>query len=315
MSDWILPDWLKNEESIYEQFKNIIDDIRYQYIRHIQIKDENWTAGIHYCAPSSWYADIPQDIGIEMDNNNLKPITIALTNWERQVYIPAVLDMYNNQDYPKNLIEILIVDDQSANKEEVLNIVKEQAKLYPDIKMRFIQSYFTKTIVTRANIGVRHASNDIVIINETDMIPLGKNYLRGICYLHNKFNNLSCTGIPIGLGTKDDMVNRRCGVFNRFGGGVFTFNKQLFSQIRGLDEKRDGWGGHEGNIASRYLAVGGKIALNLHIYSGNLPNFPVPLPPGVVPAGTGGDDWQQGIVINDENWGISPGMKEIDLYQ
>ena len=322
-----IAEWLKSEDSIYEKLKkdkrteNIytgIDSIRDAFTNHMVKSIEDWSSKSYYCAPSSWYVKIPQ--GIETDNDKLKPITIALLNWERQYYIPYVLDMYNNQDYPKDLIEILIIDDNSVDKKEVLNIVKEQAKLYPELKMRFIQNYvdICQGPPKRTNMGVRLASHNIVIINESDNLPLGKNYLRGICHDHNEFKNIMSIGIPISFTHYKDLNDvfrhdtDNYTVMNRFGNGVFTFDKELFSKIRGFDEKHIGWGGHEANICSRYLGAGGKLFLNLNIFSGNLPNFPIE--PKSQPAGGGLDDWQKGIIINDENWGLTEKYEEIDLY-
>jgi len=324
----MLPDWLKSENTIYEKLKDSkflcndvytgIDDIRNQYNRHIGTHNENFVGGVYYAAPYSWCADIPQEVNI--NDNDLKHITVAILNWERQIYIPFIMEIYNNQDYPKNLIEILIIDDCSTNKTEVLNIIKEQVRLYPNLKIRFVQNYVNKCNgpPKRTNMGVRLATHDIVIINETDNLPLGKNYLRGVCYAHNRFKNVSSTGIPISFPGnvltdifKDDSSGYH--IMNRFGTGVFSFNKELFSKIRGFDEKHIGWGGHEGNIYSRYVKAGGRCFLNLNMYSGNLPNFPVP--PGEAPAGPGTDDWQQCDIINDENWGISERMEEINLYE
>lgn len=95
---------------------------------------------------------------------------------------------------------------------------------------------------------------------------------------------------------------------------VSSFNKELFSKIRGCDEHTIGWGGHEENITTRYRQVGGKIAMNTSIYSAQLPNFPRELPPGIIKRHTGGH-WQEDIIINDENWGISEKMEDINLYK
>jgi hypothetical protein len=303
-----------------------IDDFRIHYKRHLETHNESWGEGTYYAAPSSWHGSL-STTGIEK-NQYLKPITVVIDNWERQYYIPYIMAMYNNQDYPKKLLEVIVVDDDSKDKEGVLKIVMEQAKLYPDIKMRFIQNYVNKCKcpAKRVNIGIRHASHNICIMNETDTLPLGKSFLRGICYSHNVDKNIWCTGIPIGfppmLKTLDDMFDpaHPAGVKRQLGAPhVVSYDRDLFCKIRGYDEQHVGWGGHEGNIASRMMRAGGRGVVNLEIYTGTLENFPYP--PGTPHAAPGIDDWQRGEivdksgVVNDENWGISEKMEEVDLYK
>lgn len=326
----------KDENLLYETVKDLkcisedaygnkvfsgVDDFRTHYRRHIETHNENWSEGTYYASPSSWHAPL-STTGIEKNNDNLKPISIIIDNWERQYYIPYIMAMYNNQDYPKNLLEIIVVDDDSADKEEVLRIVKEQAKLYPDIKMRFIQNYVNKCLgpAKRVNIGIRNASHNICIMNETDTLPLGKNALRGFCHSHNVLKTVTCTGVPVGLSNMkkelDDIFDgsQTCSIRRQLGAPhVVSYDKELFSKIKGYDEQHVGWGGHEGNLGSRYIAAGGKGCVNLDIFTGTLHNFPYP--PKQPAAGPGIDDWQKtGIVVNDENWGISEKMEEIELY-
>lgn len=328
----MLPDWLKREEEIYNRYKDLknvnesirtgIDDIRKVYYDYLNGNNFTGSYSIHDRGRN---LNIPA--GIE-NTENLKPISIVISNWERYYYIPLILEMYNNQDYPHNLIEILIVDDDSKDKNIFLNTIKEQVKLYPDLKIRFIQNYINKcqNPAKRRNIGLRHSSHNIVIVNESDTIPLGRNFLRGICYAHNKFDRMSCIGISIVFSIDDytddllkifdisSNISHSVVTFRLDHDYIMSFNKELVSQIRGFDEHTFGYGGLEGNISYRYDQINTKVFLNTAIYSAALPNFPKPLPSditNIVPASYG---WQNAIVINDDNWGISEKMEEMNLY-
>lgn len=313
----MLPDWLKNEDEIYNRMKYMIDDIRKNY--EIYIKTNQLEDKSYWKYERKLYLDEPY-IGIETDNNKLRPISIIIGNWERYYYIPLALEIYNSQDYPKDLIETIIVDDNSTDKANLLRIIKEQVKLYPELKIRFIQNYINKTFspVGRINIGVRNSYHDIVIMHDNDIIPLGKNYLRGICHAHNIFMNVCCSPIPLGTNItmqEDDIVFSGYGVIKRLENmHAPSFSKELFSKIRGFDELHIGYGGHEGNLINRYATAGGKFAINTSIYSLLLPNFPKPLPPDSIPAGDG-QYWQPGTIINDDDWGTSEKMEEINLYE
>lgn len=320
----IIPELLKDEDEIYNRYKNLgsdeIDNFRYDFDNYIKTGNLDRPYSKY---SREMYEHIPSDI--ERDNNNLKPISIVIGNWERHYYIPLILEMYNSQDYPKNLLEIIIVDADSTDKATVLNTVKEQAKLYPDLKIRFIQSYINrcKNPTERLNIGVRHSSYDIVIAHDSDMTPLGKNYLRGICYAHNKFPGASCLGIIIAIWRINivrDTFDMSIGVIVARLDHLYcpSFNKELFFKIRGFDERPIGWGGNESNLMHRYRMAGGRHVLNTSIYAASLPNFPIGLPPGVEIGSLGDGNWQDcqnGKIINDDNWGISKKMEEIDLYK
>lgn len=313
----MIQDWMKNEDEIYKRAKSAIDNIRKNYDMFIMA---NRLEDIDYWTYDRKFYLNEQCSGIENDDKKLRPISIIIGNWERYYYIPLALEMYNAQDYPKDLMEIVIVDDNSTDKVNLLRIIKEQVKSYPDLKIRFIQNYKQKTFsaVGRVNIGVRNSSHDIIILHDSDLIPLGKNYLRGMCYVHNRFTNISCSPIPLGSNIKikenDDIVFLELGVVKRLDNMHIPSFSKLFREIHGFDELHVGYGGHEGNLTSRYVSAGGKFCMNTSIYSLLLPNFPKPLPPDSIPAGDG-QYWQTGIIINDDDWGTSEKMEEIDLYK
>jgi hypothetical protein len=339
----MIPNWIKNEDEIYNRLKDLrniygdtwtgIDDLRRNYYRYLETDKMEGRGYAVY--QRHRYINIPS--GIEIDNNKLKPISVIITNWERQYYIPLIMEMYNNQDYPKNFLEFIIVDDDSVNKAEVLGITKEQTRLYPDIKIRFIQNYINRYYnpTKRRNIGIRTAKNNIVLLNETDTLPLGKNFLRGICFSHNLFRELNCLPINISFASNvcesDDKemdwgdisqaLNQDARVHYRLEHEyVQSFDKELISSIQGYDEDAQGWGGHDWNTIDRYCRVGGKMAINTAIYSGLLKNFGRKLPSNAARPfhsqfpNQGTANFQSGSVINDENWGISEKMEEINLY-
>lgn len=340
----MIPNWIKSEDEIYSRLKNLrniygdtwtgIDDLRRNYYRYLET---GRLEGRGYAAyPKDRYVNISSEI--EIDNSRLKPISIVITNWERQYYIPLIMEMYNNQDYPKNLLEFIIIDDDSVNKADVLNIIKEQIRLYPDLKIRFIQNYINRYYnpTKRRNIGIRQSKENIILLNETDTLPLGRNFLRGICFSHNLFKGINCLPINISFANNvcesDDKemnwkdisqaLNQDARVHYRLEHEyVQSWDKELISKIRGYDENAAGWGGHDWNTINRYCQVGGKIAVNTAIYSGLLKNFGRLLPANAARPfhsqypSQGTANFQPGNVINDENWGISEKMEEINLYQ
>lgn len=325
----LIPEWLKDEDKIYNKLKDQIDDLRAAYRKHIDTKNESFIPNPYHTYYRNRYIDILA--GIETDDRALKPISIVIGNWERYYYLPFIIEMYYDQDYPKDLMEIVIIDDNSSNKEYVLKLVKEQAKLYPNLKIRFIQNYinYSCTSIIRVNIGVRHSLHNIVIVADSDQLPLGKNYLRGMCYSHNNSKNIRIVSVPIAINFEMRSTDGIDGIAKTFNDTNYidfavikrldhlhlpAFNRSLFSQIHGYDETQFGWGGTEGNMIFRWALAGGKYVINTAIFEASLSNFPIPLPDGVLPGPDGKWSICSTIVANDDNWGVTKKMEEIDLY-
>lgn len=311
-------------EKLLPQFFNVSLDIVAENIRNSKLLYEGQQPEKTY--PYGWH--YMQDGGIETDDSKLKTVTVVISNWERECYIPFIVNMYYFQDYPKDKIEILIVDDDSTNKEKLLEIVKEQVKLYPEFKIRFIQNYsnIEHGAKTRRNIGLRHSNNEILVINETDTIPLNSNFLRGICYTHNLRDKLHCIPMACSLGGIENVYHALgysdlMSLFNlglkrhsRIGHDYITsLDRKTAFEMRGYDQKPKGWGGGEGNLVARLSYGQGLIHLNTHIMSVELPNFPQQLPSQNVRWGES-YPWCDQYTANDENWGITDKMEEINLY-
>jgi hypothetical protein len=270
------------------------------------------------------------DGGICVDNNRLKSITVGIPNYEKQFYIPSILKMYAEQDYPKHLIEILVVDDDSRDKDGILKMLKEETIKYPDLKIRFIQNYINKCSgpCGRRNIVFRHATNEIVITNESDTIPVNRDFLRGISYSHSLRNKLICMPVPTMM---KDYTNRNKEFF--FDDPYFILNEELVAHYRyghdyvismeikyakemqGYCETIVGWGGAENNFVYRFCDKSdGMLYVNSKIVSVELPNFPQGMPDVAVGPKQESRDTQT-YQANDANWGLTDNMEEIDLYK
>jgi hypothetical protein len=277
--------------------------------------------------PCGWH--YPELGGIENDNSKLRTITIVISNWERECYIPYIINQYYYQDYPLDKLEILVVDDDSVNKEAILIMMQEQVKLYPELKIRFIQNYYNceHGAKTRRNIGFRHASNDIVVINESDTLPINADFLRGICYTHNLRERLHCIPMacslnhiennyqPLGYTDLLPLFKLSLQRHSRIGHDYITsLERKVAFEMRGYDQNPVGWGGGEGNLVHRLTYGGGLIHLNTAIMSIELPNFPQHVPNQDVRWGIS-SPWCNEYTANDENWGITKQMKEFNLYE
>ena len=97
-----------------------------------------------------------KDIRYEKNNNLKVSIIIPCRNEEK--YISKCLDSLLDNNYPKNLIEIIIIDGMSEDNTK--EIIKKYIKKYPFIKLL---NNSKKIVSTALNIGIKKAIGDIII--------------------------------------------------------------------------------------------------------------------------------------------------------
>jgi glycosyltransferase involved in cell wall biosynthesis len=181
-------------------------------------------------------------------------ISVIITNWKRQKCIPSIIEQLNSQKYPKDKYEVIIVDDNTPDKDEVYSIVKALVHKYGDIKFRFFETHRNVTLnpALRYNIGARHASNDIILLNESDVLMQGE-YLQKVSENHEKDPNLFLGPELIHVDrfgkTRVCVERGPCDL----GGSI---RKKHYFAVRGFDERTMGWGGIESDFAERLKLIG-----------------------------------------------------------
>jgi len=283
----------------------------------------------HICIAYSPHQYYPVLGEIEHDDSKLRSISVGISNWDRDYYIPYILNMYYFQDYPKELLEFVIVDEDSPNKADILEMIKQQAVLYPEFKIKYIQlnENVFQNGCKRANTCMRFSSNSITIFNPSDSILLGTNFLRGIThscsvgrYIHvvplpyqTSYGQNVC---PMELPNIQAVFNMGINVHWRLGSGLLTaVNTEVAKEMNGLDEN-EGNGGFEGNFLARIGTVGGLMYVNTEIAGMDLPNWPFSrsaftyerkfLKRG---------DWTNSYSTNNPDWGITDKMEIYEFNQ
>jgi len=298
-----------------ENYPNRIADL------HSLYKGRQYRKAYH----RKWYYQYPG--GIEKDDSKLKSISIAINNWEREYYLPYVIDMYYHQDYPKELIEIIVVDENSSNKDMVLNLMKLIAYGYNDIKIRYIQLHENNLNngVVRANAACRAASNEIIISGASDTIVLGTNFLRGVCYTHNLIDMLYGVPMAYSFNVKNeeelnDLTKLFCSelvphirLAQEY---AISIEAKYFKKMHGFMEHA-GYGGHETNFVKRFVDNGGSVFANTAIMSAELPNFATrPAPKNIARRSFRNlEDWIETFVYDNPDWGTTKSMVEYNLYE
>ena len=108
-------------------------------------------------------------------------ISIVTPTWNSPLPLfERVLRTLKNQEYPKNLLEHIVIDAGSVN-----NTIELAKKYGCDITVR---SDLKIQEQVRASLGIKKAKNDIILMLQSDNIPTSKNWLKEMVqpFLDNK---------------------------------------------------------------------------------------------------------------------------------
>ncbi len=112
-------------------------------------------------------------------NSQLHTISVIIAARNEEKYIPELLKILLDQNYPKNKFEIIVADDRSTD--ETSNIVKELIKINSNLKLVRIEKE-SKTLVGKKgalNAAISASGYDILAFTDADCLPT-RNWLMEI---------------------------------------------------------------------------------------------------------------------------------------
>ncbi len=114
-------------------------------------------------------------------DNNLKPISIIVAARNEAATIENLIQSILAQNYPRELIELVIADDRSEDKTS--DIIKQYAKKYPFIKLVQITEENPDLVGKKGAIdaAIKEASYEILAFTDADCV-VGKEWLKEINY-------------------------------------------------------------------------------------------------------------------------------------
>ncbi|MCC6004680.1 MAG: glycosyltransferase [Thermofilum sp.] len=128
---------------------------------------------LHFGTPLAYYAYLkakwlgrPWDVKID-EKYKLK-VTIIIPTYNEAKLIWRKLDNIYSQDYPKSLMEIVIVDSKSSDG--TVELVKEWARSHPDANLVLIQEPERRGMVPALNYALQNhrASGEIIVFTDAD---------------------------------------------------------------------------------------------------------------------------------------------------
>lgn len=116
-------------------------------------------------ARSRWYRR-PWDVKV---NEDYKPkVTIIIPTYNEAKYIAQKLDNIYQQDYPKELVEVIIVD--SASMDGTPEIVEKWIRKHKDVTVKLIRENTRRGMVPAINFALKNVEpqGDVIIFTDAD---------------------------------------------------------------------------------------------------------------------------------------------------
>ncbi|BCD60566.1 MULTISPECIES: glycosyltransferase family 2 protein [unclassified Nitratiruptor] len=202
----------------------------------------------------------------------MSDISVIIPIFNEEKYIAKCLDSIIEQEYPKEKMEVLLIDGGSSDK--TIDIIKQYQEKYPFFRLLHNSK---KIVPTAMNIGIKNAKGEYIIrLDAHSSYP--KDYLRKLIYWHKKLGADNVGGIVV---TKvknktktsnaiKNVLSDRLGVGSTFRSGVDAikevdtvpfgcYKKEIFNKIGLYDERlvRN----QDIELNKRLKKMGGKIYL------------------------------------------------------
>jgi len=132
-------------------------------------------------------------------------ISIIIPAYNEEKDIKDVLESINKQNYPKDLIETIVIDDKSTDK---------TAEIASKYNVKIIKGKH-KGVGAARNLGIKKASGDIILFVDADQI-LDKNYVKEIVNIFQNKNIAGISGIEY-LWNKKSIIARLSYLKKRLG--------------------------------------------------------------------------------------------------
>ncbi|MEM4717504.1 MAG: glycosyltransferase family 2 protein [Desulfurococcaceae archaeon] len=128
---------------------------------------------IHFTTPLAYYAYaklkwLKKPWNLSVDENYKPKVTVIIPTYNEAKFIVKKLDNIYEQDYPRELVEIVVVD--SASTDETPRLVEEWASRYKDVKLKLIIENERKGKAHALNNALRHTSGEVVVIADADAL-------------------------------------------------------------------------------------------------------------------------------------------------
>ena len=128
---------------------------------------------IHFGTPLAyyWYAKtqwLPKPWNIRVDGNYRPKVTVIVPTYNEAGFIEKKLDNVYQQDYPRDKVEVIVVD--SASNDGTPEKVKQWSMKHPDFHVKLVQEPVRRGMAHALRTGFSYVKGDVVVITDADAI-------------------------------------------------------------------------------------------------------------------------------------------------
>ncbi|AFL66417.1 glycosyltransferase family 2 protein [Desulfurococcus amylolyticus] len=183
---------------------------------------------------------------IVVDPSHTPMISVIVPTYNEAGFIEGKLDNIYDQEYPRDRIEVVVVD--SASTDGTPERVLEWSNRHPDIALKLVREPVRRGKAHALNEALKHVSGEIVIITDADSRLLGRDSLKKVAaYLSDpSVGAVSCVKIPEASGPEGIEASYR-GFYNVlrvaesnlhstpvFHGELAAFRRNLLEEVGGF---------------------------------------------------------------------------------
>lgn len=118
---------------------------------------------------------------VKLDETYEPTISVVIATYEEESSIVKKLDNLAQAEYPKEKMELIIVD--SASKDATVSLSKGWAKRHPELKMQIIQQKERKGLVNAIIEGLNNATGEVFVKSDADCMIYPDSIRKALKYL------------------------------------------------------------------------------------------------------------------------------------
>ena len=205
---------------------------------------------VHFGIPLAYYYYLKKRYlnkpwNIKIDENYKPKVTIIIPTYNEARLIQSKLDNIYSQDYPRDLMEVIVVDSNSSDG--TVELVEEWASRHRDIELKLIRESERRGKAYSLNHGLKYASGEIVVIADVDALWPRNALIETIKWFADPgIGAVSCLKKPVGSKVSPIEENYReyynvlriaeSKVYSTpvFHGELAAFRKSLLEKINGF---------------------------------------------------------------------------------